>query len=197
LAGGAELSVIVLNGTDSSGAGTPVNLEVTNPAPTITKTLPTTVVLGAVSPVIEVVGTGFVPTSVLDVNGQARSTFYVSATQVEVILTAADVAATGSLSLTAVNGTPGREERPQLLLVCPKQSAARSASQPFAFDGSDRGHDSHDYNRHRNELHPRVDGSIGRIAPHEYWSGRPDDICERNAVDLCSHSRSAGNGATV
>jgi len=107
LAGGAELSVIVLNGTDSSGAGTPVNLEVTNPAPTITKTLPTTVVLGAVSPVIEVVGTGFVPTSVLDVNGQARSTVYVSATQVEVILTAADVAATGSLSLTAVNGTPG------------------------------------------------------------------------------------------
>jgi len=53
------------------------------------------VVLGAVSRLIEVVGTGFVPTSVLDVNGQARSTVYVSATQVEVNSDGADVAATG------------------------------------------------------------------------------------------------------
>jgi sugar lactone lactonase YvrE len=107
LTSGAQLSVIALNGTASSGSGAAVNLEVTNPVPAITQTIPATVMLGAVSPVVSVAGTGFVPTTVIDVNGSARTTIFVSATQVDVALTAADVAATGSLSLTAVNATPG------------------------------------------------------------------------------------------
>lgn len=107
LASGAQLSVIALNGTASSGSGAAVNLEVTNPVPAITQTIPAMVMLGAVSPVVSVAGTGFVPTTVIDVNGSARTTIFVSATQVDVALTAADVAATGSLSLTAVNAAPG------------------------------------------------------------------------------------------
>jgi hypothetical protein len=107
LASGGQLPIIALNGAISSGSGAAVNLSVTNPAPTISQPQPATVLVGAASPLVSLLGTGFVPTTVIDVNGQARSTVYVSATQVEVILTAADVAATGTLSLTAVNGTPG------------------------------------------------------------------------------------------
>jgi hypothetical protein len=107
LASGAQLSVIALNGTASSGSGAAVNLEVTNPVPAIMQTIPATVMLGAVSPVVSVAGTGFVPTTVIDVNGSARTTIFVSATQVDVALAAADMAVTGSLSLTAVNATPG------------------------------------------------------------------------------------------
>jgi hypothetical protein len=107
LASGAQLPVIALNGTASSGSGTAVNLQVTNPAPTVTQATPATVLVGAVSPEVAVSGTGFYPSTVIDVNGSARTTIYVSATQVNVALTAADVASTGSLALTAVNAAPG------------------------------------------------------------------------------------------
>jgi trimeric autotransporter adhesin len=107
LASGAQLSVIALNGTASSGSGTAINLQVNNPVPTISSFAPAVAVAGAAPPTIVVTGTGFVPTTVIDVNGGARTTTYVSATQLNVTLTAADVATTGSLSLTAVNAAPG------------------------------------------------------------------------------------------
>jgi len=107
LASGAQLSVIALNGTASSGSGAAVNLQVTNPVPTITALTPAVLSTGTTSPAVAVTGTGFVPTTVIDVNGSARTTIFVSATQVDVALTAADVAAVGSLSLTAVNAAPG------------------------------------------------------------------------------------------
>jgi hypothetical protein len=107
LASGAQLSVIALNGTASSGSGAAVNLEVTNPVPAITQFTPATLATGTASPTVAVTGTGFVPTTVIDANGSARTTTYVSATQVNVTLTANDVASAGSLSLTAVNTAPG------------------------------------------------------------------------------------------
>jgi len=107
LASGAQFSVIALNGTESSGTGTAINLQVNNPVPTITSLSPTVAVAGAAPPTIVVTGTGFVPTTVIDMNTSARATTYVSATQVSVTLTTADVATAGSLSLTAVNAAPG------------------------------------------------------------------------------------------
>ena len=109
LASGGMLSVIALNGTESSGSGPAVNLQVTNPAPTITQVSPATVTTVATNPTIAVIGTGFVPTTVIQVKmGGARTTVFVSATQVNATLSAADLAATGSLSLTAVQrAAPG------------------------------------------------------------------------------------------
>jgi len=107
LASGSQLSVIALNGSASSGSGAAVQLEVKNPVPTITQLAPATLVTGTTSQTVAVIGTGFVPATVIDVNNSARTTIYVSATQVDVALTAADVAAIGTLSLTAVNATPG------------------------------------------------------------------------------------------
>jgi hypothetical protein len=43
LVSGGNLSVIALNGTESSGSGAAINLEVTNPAPTITALTPAAV----------------------------------------------------------------------------------------------------------------------------------------------------------
>jgi len=109
VASGGTYSVIALNGTTTSGSGTAVNLTVNNPAPTISAITPSIelVGVGATSPTVAVIGTGFVPTTIIDVNGAARTTAYVSATQMNVFLNATDVASTGSLSLTAVNETPG------------------------------------------------------------------------------------------
>lgn len=107
LASGAQLSVIALNGSISSGSGTPIALQVTNPAPTISAVSPSVESVGVVAPVITVTGTGFVSGTVIQVNGSNRTTTYTSATQVSVALTAADVSASGTLSLTAINAAPG------------------------------------------------------------------------------------------
>jgi hypothetical protein len=107
LVSGGNLSVIALNGTESSGSGAAINLEVTNPAPTIIALTPAAVTAGGAAQTVSVTGTGFVPTTVIDVNDNARTTVFVSATQVNVTLTATDLATAGSLSLTAVNASPG------------------------------------------------------------------------------------------
>jgi trimeric autotransporter adhesin len=106
LASGAEVAVFVLNGGLSSGAGTAANLEVDNPAPTIASISPTVVLAGAASAVVTFTGTGFVPTTVINVNGSARATTFINSTQVSAALPSTDFAAGGTLSLTAVNPTP-------------------------------------------------------------------------------------------
>ena len=104
---GALLPVVVLNGSSTSASGATVNLEVDNPAPTITSFTPLSFAVASPSATVSVVGTGFVPTTTVNVNGVGRSTTYVSATQVNTILTVADLATSGNLSITAVNSAPG------------------------------------------------------------------------------------------
>jgi len=107
LASGSQLSVVAFNGTASSGSGSAVNLQVTNPVPTISQFAPTVLTVGAATPILSVTGTGYVPTTTINVNGSARPTTFVSSTQVSVTLNSSDVAAAGNLSLTAVNAAPG------------------------------------------------------------------------------------------
>ena len=103
LATGALLQVAALNGT---AASTTVNLEVDNPSPTIAQFSPTSVVSGSGPTTVAVTGTGFLPTTVIQV-GTSRVTTYVSTTMVNVALTAADFASAAPLALTAVNPGPG------------------------------------------------------------------------------------------
>ena len=107
LANGGLLSVIALNGTATSASGAAVNLEIDNPVPAITVFVPSSFATGALSTSISVTGTGFVPSTAIQINGTARSTSYVSSSQVNVILTTADLATAGSVSLRAANPAPG------------------------------------------------------------------------------------------
>jgi hypothetical protein len=107
LTSGAEISVVVANGSLSSSSGTTINLEVDNPAPTITSLTPTTALEGTASAIVTITGTGFVPSTVINVNGSARTTTYINATQVSAALPTSDFTAAGSLSFTAVNSAPG------------------------------------------------------------------------------------------
>ncbi len=106
IAKGSELAVSVLNGTISS-SGPAVNLEVNNPAPVITSLSPTIEIAGSTSATVIVTGTGFNPSTVIDVNGTPRSSSFTSATVLSVTLASADLASAGNLSLTAVNPAPG------------------------------------------------------------------------------------------
>ena len=103
-AGTAQISVV----NPAPGGGTSSNLAFTinNPAPAITSTNPNAVSAGSGAS-ITVTGTGFVPQSVAQWNGSARTTTYVSATQLQVSLSASDLAAAGAGSITVVNAAPG------------------------------------------------------------------------------------------
>ena len=107
LLSGGLLPVIAVNSTASSAAGPAINLEVDNPTPKITSFVPASLTTGSGVTSVEVAGTGFVPTTVVQANGSARATFYVSPTQVNVTLTAADLASPASITLTAMNVSPG------------------------------------------------------------------------------------------
>ena len=108
LTSGAYLSVVAANGSATSPSGTSsIRLEVDNPSPTVTGLSPMSVATGAPAAMVSVTGTGFIPGTTMQVNGSARTTTYISSTQVSVAMTSADFASPGSVSLAAVNPAPG------------------------------------------------------------------------------------------
>jgi hypothetical protein len=84
---GASLSISILTGTSStSGSGSPVTLEVDNPKPVVSSISPA-VVAERSTPSISVIGSGFLATTVVQVNGSAGKTTYTSPMQMSVQLT--------------------------------------------------------------------------------------------------------------
>ena len=75
-----------------------------NPLPVVTSAVATQVG-STLNYAVDVVGTGFVPTSVIEVNGVAQTTTYVSATEVQT--TAAVASGTTSVTVLVSNPAPG------------------------------------------------------------------------------------------
>jgi hypothetical protein len=103
--------VTVTNPAPGGGTSTPVvNFTVTaanNPVPTVTTLSPTNVNVGSAQFTLTVNGTGFVSTSVVNFNGTAKATTFLSATQLTATILAADVATAGTPGVTVTNPTPG------------------------------------------------------------------------------------------
>jgi uncharacterized repeat protein (TIGR01451 family) len=91
-------------GNDSATAMTTVD----NPVPTLTTLNPNTAFVGGPAFTLTVNGTNFLnPASTVQWNGTARTTTFVSSTQLQAAITAADIAAVGMASVTVVNDSPG------------------------------------------------------------------------------------------
>jgi hypothetical protein len=78
-----------------------------NPKPAITSLSPNAAAAGSVAFSLTVNGTGFISSSVVRWNGTARTTTYVSSTQLQAAITAADVATAGTANVMVYNPTPG------------------------------------------------------------------------------------------
>ena len=78
-----------------------------NPVPTISSVSPSTVTASAGATTVTVNGSGFIPISTVQWNQSNRTTTFVSSTQLQVMLTAADLAAGGTGQIVVVNPTPG------------------------------------------------------------------------------------------
>jgi hypothetical protein len=106
LASGTQLQIAVTNGT-STITNTPVILNVDNPTPVLLGVAPSMIAVGSSGATVTLSGTGFVSTSVANLNGDARPTTFTSSTQLAVSLTASDLASIANLTITVTNPAPG------------------------------------------------------------------------------------------
>jgi len=103
-------SVTVTNPTPGGGTSNAVNFSITagnNPVPTITSLLPSGAMAGSGALTLVVNGTNFISGSVVNFNGTARVTTFLSANQVTAPILASDVATVGTPPVTVTNPTPG------------------------------------------------------------------------------------------
>jgi photosystem II stability/assembly factor-like uncharacterized protein len=95
--------------TVSSGGNTsnPFTFTINNPVPAATSLSPASAIAGGASFTLTVTGTNFVSTSTVNWNGSARTTTFVSATQVKATINASDIATAGTANVSVTNPAPG------------------------------------------------------------------------------------------
>ncbi len=79
----------------------------TNPAPNIASITPASIVAGSSSQTLTVTGSGFISASVINLNGTALVTTYVSGTSLQATVPASTIAADGTVKVTVTNPAPG------------------------------------------------------------------------------------------
>ena len=77
------------------------------PAPVVSSLDPAAVVVGSAATSLRVIGSQFFPTTVIQVNGTARPTSFVSQTELQTTLSAQDLAAVTTLAITVFTPAPG------------------------------------------------------------------------------------------
>ncbi|WP_051719184.1 DUF4394 domain-containing protein [Hymenobacter sp. IS2118] len=105
-------NVTVTNAAPGGGTSAPATFTViapvvNNPVPAISSLSPASVTAGAAPQTLTVSGSNFLATSVVNFDGSARTTTFVSATQLTIGLTAPDQAMAGTYSVTVTNPVPG------------------------------------------------------------------------------------------
>jgi WD40-like Beta Propeller Repeat len=78
-----------------------------NPVPSITSLSPSSAAAGGPAFTLTVTGSNFISSSAVQWNGSGRTTTYVSSTELQAAITAADIAAPGTAQVTVVNPAPG------------------------------------------------------------------------------------------
>jgi Tol biopolymer transport system component len=108
---------------------------VPNPTPAIVTIAPNSAPAGALAFTLTVSGSNFLPASQVQWNGSSRTTTFVSSTQLQAHIMAADLAAAGKVSVTVLNPAPGGGASNVATFSVPAAMIAfRSAR---ALDGSD------------------------------------------------------------
>ena len=105
-AAGGNLALTVTNPAPGGGASPAVTLTVNNPSPTVVSLAPAAVNAGAAGQNVALYGTHFLPTSTVTFSGAPRTTSFINATQLNVALSAADLATGGLYPLVVNNPLP-------------------------------------------------------------------------------------------
>ncbi len=119
------------------------------PAPALTSLAPATATAGGADFTLTVNGANFLPGAIVQWNGTARSTSYLSVTQLTAVITADDILAPGVAPVTVVNPAPsnavsnalpftvtGNNPLPVLTSVSPGARTAGSSAFPLTVTGA-------------------------------------------------------------
>jgi uncharacterized protein (TIGR03437 family) len=103
------VNITIFNPAPGGGTSNalPFTVNLPNPVPTITSLNPNTAVEGSAGFTLTVNGTNFVSDSVVRVDGQPRTTTFVSATRLTAQVLSSDIQGMGSASVTVFNPLPG------------------------------------------------------------------------------------------
>ncbi len=117
----AALLAVVLTGgfpgAEAPAEATSARAEGDNPAPFINTVSPSAAAIGGPAFTLTVDGSGFVPGSQVQWNGEPRPTTYLSAGQLTAELAAADIAAAQTAAVTVFNPLPGGGASPPVSFV--------------------------------------------------------------------------------
>jgi hypothetical protein len=140
-------AVTVTSPAPGGGPSNAVTFTVNNPQPNLTSMTPSSVSAGTAGFTITVNGSGFVSTSVVQWNGNARTTTFVNATQLTAAITAADVQTASVVNVSVRNPAPGGGNSlslqfsvttpiPALSTLVPNSAVAGGAAFPITVNGS-------------------------------------------------------------
>ncbi len=107
IADGGTGVIFVFNPLPGGGASTSVGFTVFNPSPIVSSISPSSVTAGGDSFTLTVNGSNFVTSSVLNFNGTALTTTYVSPAQITAAIPASDILTGGTASITVINPANG------------------------------------------------------------------------------------------
>src|SRR5439155_13575819 len=99
--------VTVMTPAPGGGTSAAQTFAVNNPAPVLTSLAPASAIVGGAGFTLTLTGSGYVSGASVQWNGAARTTTFVSATQLTAAVPAADIAATGTASVMVVTPAPG------------------------------------------------------------------------------------------
>jgi hypothetical protein len=106
IANGGTANVTVVNPSPGGGSTTPLTFTVENPVPTLLLLTPSSAVAGTSAFTLTLDGSGFVPSSVVQWNGTARTTTFLSGARLRAAITASDIATPTTVPVTVFNPTP-------------------------------------------------------------------------------------------
>jgi uncharacterized protein (TIGR03437 family) len=110
--GNGNINVVVFSPAPGGGISQTFTIRIvsapsSNPLPAVTSFFPGSWTAGALDFILQVSGTGFVPGSIVFINGSAHTATFVSDVLLWVNMTLADSAFVGSLQVTVSNPSPG------------------------------------------------------------------------------------------
>jgi trimeric autotransporter adhesin len=99
---------VLLSGCGGGGSKPiPTPTPTSNPTPTVSSLSPTNVLAGTSSQTLTINGTNFVSSSTVTFNSSAHTATFVSASQLTIALTSADLTGAGKFNVVVSNPTPG------------------------------------------------------------------------------------------
>ena len=114
LADGMTVNVTVMNPSPGGGTSAVATFTVNNPVPAVTAVSPGSALAGSGDATLDLTGTGFVSSSVVNWNGTPLTTTFVSGTELKATLPLEDQAVASVSQITVTNPAPAGGSSPQV-----------------------------------------------------------------------------------